>query len=177
MGWLGVCLIFVGIALFSNGISAIIKMDGKSTAFINAVTGLVIVAGNFISLGKADFTNTVLYNNTAAGFLFGFTYLFIAANYIFKLDLRAFGWYSVCVAVFAAISAAVCFSDAANGYAGALPLGCLWTAWAVLWLEGFLELSCGIKALGRIFPALSILEGIFAAFLPAIAMLFGVWTL
>ncbi|MDR1062055.1 MAG: hypothetical protein LBL83_12815, partial [Clostridiales bacterium] len=59
MGWLGVCLVFVGIALFSNGIAAIIKMDGKSTAFINAVTGLVLVGGNFISLGKADFADTL----------------------------------------------------------------------------------------------------------------------
>jgi acid-activated urea channel len=169
MGWLGVCLLFVGIALFSNGIAAIIKMDGKSTAFINLVTGLVIVGGNFISLGKADFADTFAYNNAAAGFLFGFTYLFIAANYLLKLDLRAFGYYSICVVVFAVVSAVVCFSG------GAVPLACLWTAWAVLWLEGFLELSCGIKALGRVFPALSILEGIFAAFVPAILMLFGVW--
>jgi acid-activated urea channel len=169
MGWLGVCLIFVGIALFSNGIAAIIKMDGKSTAFINSVTGLVLVGGNFIALVRADFADTSAYNNIAAGFLFGFTYVFIAANYLLKLDLRAFGWYSICVAAFATTSAGVCFSG------GAVPLGCLWTAWAVLWLEGFLELSCGIKALGRIFPVLSILEGIFAAFVPAILMLFGLW--
>jgi len=169
MGWLGVCLVFVGIALFSNGIAAIIKMDGKSTAFINAITGLVLVGGNFISLSKANFADTMAYNNVAAGFLFGFTYVFIAANYLLKLDLRAFGWYSVCVAVFASVSAAVCFNT------GAVPLGCLWTAWAVLWLEGFLELSCGIKKLGKVFPVLSILEGIFAAFIPALMMLFGIW--
>jgi acid-activated urea channel len=144
-------------------------MDGKSTAFINAVTGLVLVGGNFISLGKADFADTLAYNNIAAGFLFGFTYVFIAANYLLKLDLRAFGWYSACVVVFAVTSAAVCFSS------GAVPLGCLWAAWAVLWLEGFLELSCGIKALGRIFPALSMLEGVFAAFIPALLMVFGAW--
>ncbi|MDR1069364.1 MAG: hypothetical protein LBL37_01055 [Gracilibacteraceae bacterium] len=169
MGWLGVCLVFVGIALFSNGIAAIIKMDGKSTAFINAVTGLILVGGNFIALGKADLADTAAYNSAAAGFLFGFTYVFIAANHLLQLDLRAFGWYSVCVAVFAALSAWTCFSS------GAAPLGCLWAAWAVLWLEGFLELSCGIKALGRIFPALSILEGVFAAFVPALLMLFGAW--
>jgi acid-activated urea channel len=169
MGWLGVCLLFVGIALFSIGIAAKIKLDGKSLAFINVVTGLVIVGGNFISLSKADFADTMAYNNIAAGFLFGFTYLFIAANYLFKLDPRAFGVYSLCVAAFAALSATVCFSG------GMVPLACLWTAWAVLWLEGFLELSCGIKALGKVFPWLSILEGIFAAFIPALMMLFGTW--
>lgn len=169
MGWLGVCLLFVGIALFSNGIAAIIKLDGKSLSFINVVTGLVIVGGNFISLSKADFIDTMAYNNIAAGFLFGFTYLFIAANYLFKLDPRAFGYYSVCVTVFAAVSAVVCITG------GAVPLACLWIAWAVLWFEGFLELSCGVKALGKIFPVLSILEGIFAAFIPALMMLFGTW--
>lgn len=169
MGWLGVCLLFVGIALFSNGIAAIIKMNGKSLSFINVVTGLVIVGGNFIALHKADFANTMAYNNVAAGFLFGFTYLFIAANYLFKLDPRAFGYYSICVVVFAVVSASVCFN------AGLVPLASLWVAWAILWLEGFLELSCGIKALGKVFPVLSILEGIFAAFIPALMMLFGVW--
>ena len=169
MGWLGVCLIFVGIALLSNGIAAIIKMDAKSTAYINLITGLVIVGGNFIALGKANLADTFAYNNVAAGFLFGFTYVFIAGNYLFKLDLRAFGWYSLCVVVFALVSAISCFSS------GIVPLGCLWVAWAVLWLEGFLELSCGIKALGKVFPVLSILEGIFAAFIPAIMMLNGIW--
>ncbi|MDR0527651.1 MAG: hypothetical protein LBG79_07555 [Spirochaetaceae bacterium] len=169
MGWLGVCLLFVGIALFCNGVAAIVKMDAKTTAFINLVTGTIIVVGNFISLAKADFIDTLAYNNIAAGFLFGFTYLFIAANFIFKLDLRAFGNYSICVAVFAAISAAFCFFN------GIFPLGILWTAWAVLWLEGFLELSAGIKGLSKIFPALSILEGIFAAGIPGIMMLFNVW--
>lgn len=168
MGWLGVCLVFVGIALFINGIGAIVKMDGKSAAFVNAMTGLVLVGGNFIALGKAG-GDTLAYNNVAAGFLFGFTYLFIMANHLFKLDLRAFGYYSLCVTVFATVSAAVCFSG------GMVPLACLWTAWAILWLEGFLELCVGIKALGKIFPALSILEGIFATGIPGIMMLFDVW--
>ncbi|MDR1249756.1 MAG: hypothetical protein LBK63_10675 [Treponema sp.] len=170
MGWLGVTLVFVGIALFSNGIAAIIKMDMKSRAFINAITGLVLVGGNFISFVKADFADTSAYNNVAAGLLVGFTYVLIAVTHLCKLDLRVLGWYSVCVAVFAMASAGTCFAG------GAVSLGCLWAAWSVLWLEGFLELSCGIKALGRIFPALSILVGVFAAFIPALLMLFGVWT-
>jgi acid-activated urea channel len=170
MGWLGLCLLFVGIALISNGVAAIIQLDGKSTAFINLVTGLVIVAGNFIALGRLDFEGTAAaYNGAAAGFLFGFTYLFIAAIYLLGLDPRAFGWYSLCVAVFASVSAVVSFGG------GALPMGVLWTAWAILWLEGFLQLAAGCTPLKKIFPALSILEGVFAAGLPALMMLFGTW--
>jgi acid-activated urea channel len=167
MGFLGLCLFFVGIALVMNGIAAISKWDAKTTAFINLVTGAIIVIGNFIGLLKADPSTAMHYNNATAGFLFGFTYLFIAANYLWKLDLRAFGWYSICVVIFAVISSIVCIQN------GAVVLGVLWAAWAILWLEGFLQLSLNINSLGKIFPTLSILEGIFATGIPGIMMLFG----
>ena len=169
MGFLGLCLLFVGIALIMNGIAAISKWDARTTAFINLVTGGILVIGNFIGLTKADGATTAAYNNAAAGFLFGFTYIFIAANYLLKLDLRAFGWYSVCVTAFAAVSTVVCVQS------GAVSLGILWAALGILWLEGFLQLSLGIKGLGKIFPALSILEGVFATGGPGILMLFDWW--
>jgi acid-activated urea channel len=127
------------------------------------------VIGNFIGLVRADAASALDYNNAAAGFLFGFTYIFIAANYLLKLDLRAFGWYSICVTVFAAVSVAVCFAG------GSAPLGVLWAAWGILWLEGFLQLALNVSALGKVFPALSILEGIFATGGPGVMMLFGWW--
>jgi acid-activated urea channel len=169
MGFLGLCLLFVGIALIMNGVAAISNWDAKTTAFINLVTGSILVIGNFIGLARADGTALADYNNAAGGFLFGVTYLFIAANYLFKLDLRAFGWYSAGVTVFAVISTVVCV------WGGAVSLGLLWAAWAVLWFEGFLQLSLNIKPLGKIFPALSILEGIFATGGPGVFMLFGWW--
>ncbi|MDR2500815.1 MAG: hypothetical protein LBD37_07040 [Treponema sp.] len=167
MGFLGLCLLFVGITLIMNGVAALSRWDAKTTAFINLVTGSILVIGNFIGLLRADVL--LDYNNAAGGFLFGVTYLFIAANHLLKLDLRAFGWYSMGVAVFAAVSTAVCV------HGGAVPLGILWAAWAVLWFEGFLQLGLNIKALGKIFPCLSILEGIFAAGGPGVFMLFGWW--
>ncbi|MDR1094906.1 MAG: hypothetical protein LBL31_00790 [Spirochaetaceae bacterium] len=169
MGFLGLCLLFVGIALTLNGVAAISNWDAKTTAFINLVTGSILVIGNFIGLARADMASLVGYNNAAAGFLFGVTYLFIAFNYLAKLDLRAFGWYSICVVVFASISAVVCIQG------GAVSMAVLWAVWAVLWLEGFLQLGLDIKPLGKIFPALSILEGIFATGGPGILMLFGWW--
>jgi acid-activated urea channel len=152
-----------------NGVAAIAKWDAKTTAFINLVTGSILVVGNFIGLVKADASSLTDYNNAAGGFLFGVTYLFIACNYLAKLDLRAFGWYSVCVVIFASISAVVCVSG------GAVSMGVLWAAWAVLWLEGFLQLGLNIQPLGKIFPVLSILEGIFATGGPGVLMLFGWW--
>jgi acid-activated urea channel len=150
-----------------NGVAAISNWDAKTTAFINLVTGSILVIGNLIGLVRAD--SFMDHNSVAGGFLFGVTYLFIAANYLLKLDLRAFGWYSVCVTAFAVTSAVVCVRG------GAVPLGLLWAAWAVLWFEGFLQLGLGIKPLGKIFPWLSILEGIFATGGAGLFMLFGWW--
>ncbi|MDR2659733.1 MAG: hypothetical protein LBC27_07080 [Spirochaetaceae bacterium] len=169
MGFLGLCLLFVGIALTMNGIASISKWDAKTTAFINLVTGSILVIGNFIGLARADQMLLIHYNNASAVFLFGITYIFIAANYLFKLDLRAFGWYSFCVVIFAVIGSVVCV----NG--GDIPMAVLWAAWALLWFEGFLQLGLNVQALGKIFPCLSILEGIFATGVPGIMMLFDWW--
>jgi acid-activated urea channel len=169
MGFLGLCLLFEGIALIMNGVAAISNWDAKTTAFINLVTGSVLVIGNLIGLARVDVSTLAGYNDAAAGLLFGVTYLFIAVNYLAKLDLRAFGWYSICVAIFASTSAVVC----ARG--GAVPMAVLWSAWAVLWLEGFLQLGLNIKPLAKIFPCLSILIGIFATGGPGLLMLFGWW--
>ena len=169
MGLLGVYLFFVSIALISNGVAALSRIDFKSASFINIVTGSIIVISSFIMIARADVSDTMAYNNINAGFLFGFTYLFIAANYLLKLDLRPFGWYSLCVTIFALISSIVCFK------ANIIGMGVLWILWAILWLEGFLELAVGLKKLNRVFPYLSIAEGIFAAGIPSILMLFDIW--
>ncbi|MDR3113899.1 MAG: hypothetical protein LBU25_00070 [Treponema sp.] len=148
MGFLGLCLLFVGIALIMNGVAAIANWDARTTAFINLVTGSILVIGNFIGLFREDAAGVMAYNNAAGGFLFGVTYRFIAVNYLFKLDLRVFGWYSVCVTLFAVIGAAVCMQG------GAVSLRLLWAAWGALWFEGFLQLSLNVKSLGKIFPYL-----------------------
>ena len=165
MGLLGISLLFVGITLVSNGLHRFLKTDGKSVAFMNLFTGCIIVIGNIIMLAKAS--DIIEYQNVASGFLFGITYLFIAANYLFKLDLRPFGLYSLFVAIYAIIMAI-------SSYGTDIRFVILWGVWAILWLEGFLELVLKLK-LEKIFPYLSILVGLFAAFIPAIFMLTGRW--
>ena len=165
MGLLGISLLFVGITLVSNGINRFLKTDGKSVAFMNLFTGCIIVIGNIIMLAKAG--DIMEYQNVASGFLFGITYLFIAANYLFKLDLRPFGLYSLFVAIYAIIMAI-------SSYGVDIRFVILWGVWAILWLEGFLELVLKLK-LEKIFPYLSIAIGIFAAFIPAILMLTDKW--
>lgn len=165
MGILGISLLFVGIVLVMNGVSRFANIDAKSTAFMNLVTGFIIVTCNFISLPKAG--AIIDYQNIASGFLFGFTYLFIAANYLCKLDLRPFGWFSLFVAIYATVMTYLSLGVD-------IRFAALWGAWAVLWLTGFLELVMNID-LSKIFPYLSIAEGIFAAFIPAVLMLTNNW--
>jgi len=165
MGFLGLSLLFVGITLVSNGLNRFFKTDAKSTAVMNLFTGFLLVIGNIIMLAKAD--DIMAFQNTASGFLFGFTYLFIAANYLFKLDLRPFGLYCFFVTIYAVIMAI-------SSYSTDIRFVLLWGAWAVLWLEGFLELVLKIK-LEKAFPYISIAVGLFAAFIPAIFMLTDRW--
>lgn len=163
---LGISLLFVGIVLVMNGVNRLCGVDAKSTAFMNIITGSVIVIGNFIMLTKA--VDIIQFQNVASGFLFGFTYLFVAANYLLKLDLRPFGWFSLFVAIYAAVMSTLSIVN------GDIRFFLLWAAWGILWLEGFLELALKMK-LSKIFPYLSIAEGIFAAFIPAMLMLTNAW--
>ena len=47
---LGVCLLFVGIVLINNGMCTLYKVDGKSAAVMNLLTGGLSVFINFVSL-------------------------------------------------------------------------------------------------------------------------------
>jgi len=166
MGVLGVSLLFVGIVLVMNGVSHLLAIDSKSTAAMNLMTASVIITLNLVSLTQAE--HIYDYQNVASGLLFGFTYVFIAANHLFKLDLRPFGWFSLFVTLYAVVMAV-------NSYTFDVRMTLLWGAWAVLWLDGFIELGLGINLGKKTFPCLSITVGIFSAFIPAMFMLLNLW--
>lgn len=163
---LAVALIFVGITLLTNGILILEKVDAKTMSFMNIITSIVLIVGNFVELTKA--ITMTDYSNVVGGFLFGFTYLFIAANLLLGLDTRAYGWYSGMVAVFSIIMAITTIPSGLYNYVY------LWLAWAVLWGVGFIENALK-KPLGKFTPILCIAEGIFAAFIPAVLMILGKW--
>ena len=79
---LGVCLLFVGIVLINNGVCALTDVDTKAAAVMNIFTGGLSIFTNFVSLVQGN------YYAAGTGLLFGFTYLFVAANNIFHLDTR-----------------------------------------------------------------------------------------
>ena len=94
---LGVCLLFVGIVLINNGMCALYKVDGKSTAVMNILTGGLSLFINFVNLVMGN------YYAAGTGLLFCFTYLFVAFSKILKLSPIPFAWFSTFVAVNAVV--------------------------------------------------------------------------
>lgn len=159
---LGVCLLYVGIVLINNGICRLSNIDSKSTAVMNIFTGTLSIIINVISLVYGD------YYSAGTGLLFGFTYLFVAINGIFKLDSRPFGWYSLFVAINAVFFAIISYIQ------GDWRFSIIWLLWAILWFTGFIE-SILKKNLGKSVPMLQIFEGIVTAWIPGLLMLTNMW--
>ena len=167
---LGVCLLFVGIVLINNGICTLMKVPPKAAAVMNIFVGGLSVFINFVSLVQGN------YYAAGTGLLFGFTYLFVAANNIFGLDSRPFAVFSTFVAINAVVFGII------EGVTGSEALGivpdwrwaAIWWLWAVLWGSAFVT-DILKKNLGKFVPALQIFEGIVTAWIPGIMLLLKVW--
>ena len=175
---LGLVLLYVGIVLINNGICRICNVDGKSTAVMNIFVGALSVIVNIVTLVHGDITQTLDTNGdgnqdfyaAATGLLFGFTYLFVACNNLFKLDLRPFGWYSLFVAINSIPAAYLSYNA---GTSEGFWLAVIWIAWGILWLTGFIE--CVLKIELKFVPYLAVLEGILTAWIPAWFFFMGYW--
>lgn len=167
---LGVCLLFVGIVLINNGICNLCNVDGKAAAVMNVFTGGLSLFINFVNLVQGN------YYAAGTGLLFGFTYLFVAANNIFKLNGKPFAWFSTFVAVNAVVFGTL------EGFMGSRALGIepdirwagIWYLWAILWGTSFVEEILG-KKLGKFTPCLQVFEGIVTAWIPGLLMMIGLW--
>ena len=167
---LGVCLLFVGIVLINNGMCALYKVDGRSTAIMNLLTGGLSVLINAVNLALGN------YYAAGTGLLFGFTYLFVSFSKIYNLSAIPFAWFSTFVAINAVVFGTV------EGITGSEALGitadwrwaAIWYLWAILWGTSFVEDICK-KKLGRFVPVLQIFEGVVTAWIPGVLMLLGQW--
>lgn len=167
---LGVCLLFVGIVLINNGICNLCNVDGKSAAVMNIFTGGLSLFINFVNLAQGN------YYAAGTGLLFGFTYLFVAINSIFKLSGKPFAWFSTFVAVNAFVFGTL------EGFTGIQALGIepdirwagIWYLWGILWGTSFVEEILG-KKLGKFTPCLQVFEGIITAWIPGLLMMIGLW--
>lgn len=163
---LGIVLLFVGFVLINNGVARWFDFDKKATAVVNIFVGSLSVIINIITIIMAQ--STADYYSAGTGLLFGFTYLFIALNNIFDLDLRPYGIYSLLVAIIAIPAAFVEFSN------GDYRMFVIWLLWSVLWATGFIETVLK-KDLGNFVTFLLIGEGIFTGLIPGFLMLIERW--
>ena len=154
---LGVCLLFVGIVLINNGMCALYKVDGKSTAVMNILTGGLSLFINFVNLVMGN------YYAAGTGLLFCFTYLFVA-------------WFSTFVAVNAVVFGTIegITGSSALGITADIRWAAIWYLWAILWGTAFVEDIMG-KKLGKFVPCLQVFEGVVTAWIPGVMMLLQVW--
>lgn len=167
---LGVCLLFVGIVLINNGLCTLYKVDGKSTAVMNILTGGLSLFINAVSLVMGN------YYAAGTGLLFGFTYIFVAFMSIWKLNPIPFAWFSTFVAVNAVVFGTIegVLGSSALGIAPDWRWAAIWYLWAILWGTAFVEIICN-KPLGKFTPVLQVFEGVVTAWLPGLLMLIGQW--
>jgi acid-activated urea channel len=167
---LGVSLLFVGIVLINNGMCGLYKVDGKSMAVMNILTGGLSIFVNFVNLALGNFYAA------GTGLLFGFTYLFVAFTKLMKLSAIPFAWFSTFVAINAIIFGTM------EGFVGNETLGivpdirwaAIWYLWAILWATAFVE-EIMKKKLGNFVPILQIFEGIVTAWIPGVMLMTGTW--
>ena len=168
---LGIVLLYVGIVLINNGIARITGVDAKSTSVMNVFVGLLSLSINIITIIHGDFNiiNGIGdFYSAATGLLFGFTYLFVAANGIFNLDNRLYGWYSLFVAINTLPAAWIEYS-----VNGDWRMAIIWILWGILWLTGFIESV--LKKELKFVPYLAVFEGIVTAWIPGFLILTSLW--
>lgn len=170
---LGVTLFYVGIVLVSNGFYRIQKIQDKSNIVINLFIGSLGLFINIIAIGYGicNNKNPGWFYESATGLLFSFTYLYTVINTIFDFDQRLYGWYSLFVALNTIPAGLLCI---VWGYGGNLIYGLIWWFWGVLWLTSFIECTLEFY-LGKFVGYLSIIEGIFTAWIPGLLMLIELW--
>lgn len=158
---LGIVLLYVGIVLINNGIARLTDIDEKSASLMNLFTGGLAVIIDTVNTIEGD------YYAVGTGLLFGFTYLFVAFNGIFKLDKRPYAWYSLFVAINTIPAAYIALQEDWR-------MCIIWILWGVLWATAFIEIILK-KNLGKFVPWLAIFEGIVTAWIPGFMMLTGAW--
>jgi putative amide transporter protein len=129
-------LLFVGAALFVNGLLFLGQVDAKTAGVFNLFVGALQTAIPFYLIATASNSDEIL---AAAGiFMFGFTYLYVGINNLAGYDGNGLGWYSAWVSLMAlcfGITNIVRFDDLASGL--------LWIQWSVLWGLFFVVIGLG----------------------------------
>ena len=125
----------------------------------------------FASLHEAASGQGAGVRAAAFGLLFAFTYLWVAYVNLSGQDGRGLGWFSLFVALTAALVSGDDFSRAQS--AGDFWLAACWAAWALLWLGFFVIGALRRTGWKRPMAWFAIVQSVLTAWLPGYLMLSG----
>lgn len=119
-----VSLLFGGVALFLNSLVLLGKVDVKSAGVFSLFTGLLqTFIATWLVIGASPSEQFGL----ASIYLFAFTYLYVGITFIFDLDGRGVGWFSLFVSISAAFYGIIAFTQ--QDMMGSMS----WFLWSFLW--------------------------------------------
>lgn len=166
-------LLFVGVVLLVNGLTAIGVVDPRGAAPLNLFVGSAQIVVPTLILAQSG-GDLAIVNAAWPSYLFGFTYLWFGLIQIFDIDARGFGWYCSFVAVIVTF-----FAIKSVGTDPVFAV--IWATWAIIWALFFVMLGLGVVKAGRVdlgyFTGwFVILLGIPTCTVPGLLLLNGVWT-
>ncbi|WP_214711011.1 MULTISPECIES: AmiS/UreI family transporter [unclassified Exiguobacterium] len=119
-----ISLLFGGVALFINSLVLFGKVDVKSAGVFSLFTGLL---QTFIATWLVIGAISAEVFGYASIYLFAFTYLYVGVTFLFDLDGRGVGWFSLFVSISAVFYATISFTM--GDVMGAVT----WLFWSFLW--------------------------------------------
>lgn len=161
MGAIG--LLFVGVTLFTNGLSSIVDIPKKSLSVINLLTGSLSFIIHLAYMLEGQFYTA------GAGFMFAFTYLIIGICYAFDLDMKIYGVYGFFVAINTIPCAIVSYVSEGDPI-----FSIIWILWGILWFLGFVQYILKIDV-SRFASYGAIFCGVLTTWLPGILKLLNLW--
>lgn len=160
-------LLYVGAVLFINGLMLLGKIPGKSAAIMNLFVGLMQIVFPTIILIQANGDPAQILGASGL-YLFGFTYLYVAANQLFGFSGEGLGWFSLFVAIIAVVFGIVQFTRTTDYL-----FGVIWFIWAILWTLFFLLLGLNKDSLTEFTGWFTVIVAHITGTIPALLLLTG----
>ncbi|WP_251139275.1 AmiS/UreI family transporter [Exiguobacterium sp. s146] len=129
-----ISLLFGGVALFINSLVLFGKVDVKSAGVFSLLTGLL---QTFIATWLVVEASSAEMFGYASIYLFAFTYLYVGVTFLFNLDGRGVGWFSLFVSISAVFYAVIAFTT------GDMMGAVTWLFWSFLWGLFFMGMGLG----------------------------------
>ena len=123
-------IMYVGFVLIINSLYMMGKISAKAIVPMNIFTASLLLSTVVRIMFYTPDATMDDFSVAAAICLFAFTYLYVAANQIFKLDPKGLGWYCLPVSCFAVPLGFWALPD--------VGMAILWWMWASLWFMFFL---------------------------------------